>query len=124
MLARGEHKLVAVHGQPDQLYNVVADPGETRNLADDAQQGATLHGMQLELNVGWDPEAIRRDVLASQAERRAVIGALRLDPVTAWDYQPPPKASEQYVRLLNAQQTASAARVPRLDYLPRDKEQS
>ena len=115
MLARGAYKLVTILGQPDQLYNLEADPGETRNLAGDAQQVDTLQAMRAELSAGWDPEALRRDVLASQAARRAVIGALKLDTTTTWDYQPLPRASEQYVRQLNAQQTAAATRVPRLE---------
>ena len=114
MLALREHKLVAVLGQPDQLYDLEADPGETRNLTHDDEQVGTLQAMRNALNAGWDPLALRRDVLASQAERRAVIGALKLDTPTAWDYQPAPQASEQYVRRLNAQRTAAAARVPRV----------
>ena len=52
-------------------------------------------------------------MLASQAERRAVIAALKLDAVTSWDYHPVTRASELYVRRRNAQQTAAEARVPR-----------
>lgn len=112
MLVQADHKLVYVHGQPDQLYDLTADPGEQQNLALDPAQAAILHRLRAALVAKWDPAATRHAVLSSQAERRAVIAALKLDTVTSWDYQPVDDAGNRYVRHRNAQQTAAAARVP------------
>ena len=94
MLRRGPYKLIVSPGDPDQVYDVVADPDETVNLA-----GGPDHAeLRAEVDERWDLEALERDVLASQAERRLVAEALGHGAHASWDYAPSVDAATAYVR--------------------------
>jgi choline-sulfatase len=94
MLRRGAYKLIVSPGDPDQLYDVVADPAETVNLAG----GAAHADLRAEVDARWDLDALERDVLASQAERRLVTAALAEGEHTPWDFAPAVDAATAYVR--------------------------
>jgi choline-sulfatase len=46
----------------------------------------------------WDSEALFRDVVASQQQRRLVFEALMSGARTLWDYEPPRNDARAYVR--------------------------
>jgi choline-sulfatase len=98
MVRRGAHKLVVSPGDPDQLYDVAADPHETADLSGDPAHAAVLGELRAEVESRWDLAALERDVLASQAERRAVASALGEGVPTSWDFAPKVDAATAYVR--------------------------
>ncbi|WP_138933628.1 choline-sulfatase [Roseovarius arcticus] len=83
---------------PDQLFDLDADPHELRNLADDPANAATLKRFSDMADARWDLEAFDAAIRESQARRWVVYEALREGGYYPWDYQPLKKASEQYMR--------------------------
>ncbi|MBB4196741.1 choline-sulfatase [Rhodoblastus sphagnicola] len=95
MIRRGRWKFIHAPGDPDQLYDLDADPDELENLADSAPEAKDFRA---ETARRWPLEAIKADVLASQGRRTLVADALRRGHPTAWDYQPPGTAATAYIR--------------------------
>jgi choline-sulfatase len=85
MVRRGPLKYIRCPGDPDLLYDLEADPGERRSLADHPG----LAALQAEATARWDLEALRQDVVASQRRRRLVARALARGHQTHWDWPPP-----------------------------------
>jgi choline-sulfatase len=100
-LVRGRHKLIYTHGQPDQLHDLEADPLEWTNLAppDGPPAAAALaEGLKSRLLDGWDPARADQEVRQSQHRRAFLKEALFAGRYAPWDYQPPGRAAEEYVR--------------------------
>jgi choline-sulfatase len=97
-LRRGRWKLNLCTLDPDQLFDLEADPQETRNLAADPAHAGTLAELKAAALARWDLDRFDADVRASQARRWVVYEALRQGGYFPWDYQPLKKASEQYMR--------------------------
>jgi len=72
MIRQGQWKYVHYHGEPAELYDLAADPGEKRNLAGRAELATLEAGLRARLLQGWDPDEIDRRVRRSQADRRLV----------------------------------------------------
>ena len=83
---------------PDQLFDLEADPHELQNLADDPAHAGTLQTLRAKSEARWDLARFDADVRASQARRWVVYEALRQGGYYPWDYQPLQKASERYMR--------------------------
>ena len=83
---------------PDQLFDLDADPHELTNLADVPAHQGTRDQLRAKSDARWDLERFDADVRASQARRWVVYEALRQGGYYPWDYQPLQKASEQYMR--------------------------
>ncbi len=83
---------------PDQLFDLEADPHELCNLAGDAAHAGTLAQLQAKAEARWDLAAFDAAVRESQARRWVVYEALRKGGYYPWDYQPLQKASERYMR--------------------------
>jgi choline-sulfatase len=98
MIRAGRFKLIVCRDDPDQLYDLEADPLELTNLAAAPEHGSTVEALRGELAARLDLAAIEPRVLASQRERRLVAAGLNAGDVAAWDYQPHVDASSQYVR--------------------------
>ncbi|CAM3940779.1 choline-sulfatase [Phaeobacter inhibens] len=83
---------------PDQLFDLEADPQELDNLAGDPAHAGTLQTLRAKSEARWDLGRFDAEVRASQARRWVVYGALRQGGYYPWDYQPLQKASERYMR--------------------------
>ncbi|TNJ46302.1 choline-sulfatase [Phaeobacter sp. B1627] len=97
-LRQGRYKLNLCRLDPDQLFDLEADPHERRNLADDPDHAQAYRALKSMAAERWDLERYDADVRQSQARRWVVYEALREGGYFPWDYQPLQKASERYMR--------------------------
>lgn len=97
MIRRGRYKYVHFQSDPDQLYDLETDPLEVKNLAAAPEHADRVAGLRQEIAKGWDLEALRKTVVASQRRRRYLNQIIR-DQNVAWDYQPVADARNLYIR--------------------------
>ena len=83
---------------PDQLFDMDADPHELTNLAEVPAHQGTRGQLRAKSEARWDLDKYDADVRKSQARRWVVYEALREGGYYPWDYQPLQKASERYMR--------------------------
>jgi choline-sulfatase len=98
MVRRGRWKFIHCPVDPDQLYDLEADPEEVNNLATAFACAAVVADFKAEVTARWDLGALHQKVLASQARRRLVSRALFEGRHTAWDHQPIRDASTLFMR--------------------------
>jgi choline-sulfatase len=98
MIRRDRWKFVRMPGDPDQLFDLEADPHELRNLAGDDGRTAEARAFGEEAEARWGFDAIERRVRESQQARLAVFRALTQGRPFPWDFQPARPAAEQYTR--------------------------
>ncbi|MEL6452718.1 MAG: choline-sulfatase [Pseudomonadota bacterium] len=97
-LRYGQWKYTRCTLDPDQLFDLEADPHELENLAEVPAHQGTRSQLQAKAEARWDLARFDADVRASQARRWVVYEALRQGGYFPWDYQPLQKASERYMR--------------------------
>ncbi|MFC2969565.1 choline-sulfatase [Acidimangrovimonas pyrenivorans] len=97
-LRDGRYKYTACGADPEQLFDLDADPGETTNLATDPAHAEAMARLRGIAEARWDLPAYDAEVRQSQARRWVVYEALRNGAYFPWDYQPLRKASERYMR--------------------------
>ncbi|MCA2008014.1 choline-sulfatase [Tritonibacter mobilis] len=113
-LRSGQYKLNLCTLDPDQLFDLDADPHERTNLANDPSHAEAYAKLKAIAAERWDLERFDADVRASQARRWVVYEALRQGGYFPWDYQPLQKASERYMRNhMDLNIVEDAARFPR-----------
>ncbi len=88
MIRRGRFKFVTSKGDPDQLYDLDADPDETANLADAPEHADLIEELSAEAARLWDNDAISADVRRSQKRRLFIKQALTQGERPSWDYLP------------------------------------
>ena len=98
MIRHGRYKYTCCPGDPEQLFNLEADPDELVNLADTVSEAETISGFRAAAAAHWDPVALRDAVIADQRRRVFINGALRKGEYCAWDYNPSRNASDEYTR--------------------------
>ena len=98
MIRRGDLKYVHCDTDPPQLFDLAKDPAELTNRATDPDYAQAARAFAAEVTSRWDSAAIRRDVIATQVQRRAVNAAMEAGAAAHWDYTPPRDASREYVR--------------------------
>lgn len=83
---------------PEQLFDLEADPHELTNQAANPAHAAILAEFRTEADARWDLARFDADVRSSQARRWVVYEALRNGAYYPWDHQPLLKASERFMR--------------------------
>ncbi len=115
MLRQDSFKFVHCPGDPDQLYDLHADPDERVNLAASPAHASAAAAFRAEVAGRWDLERLHQDVLASQRRRRFVAEALRQGTPAPWDHQPVRDASQLYMRNhMRLDDLEAMARFPRV----------
>jgi choline-sulfatase len=94
MIRRGRYKYISCSTDPEQLFDLEADPNELENLTGHEM----LADFRREAEQYWDSDAMRAAVIANQKRRRAVHAALRVGRYQGWDFNPLRDASEEYTR--------------------------
>jgi choline-sulfatase len=96
MIRRGRWKLVYYHGYRPQLFDLVTDPHEQDDLAEDARHAAIRDALQAKALADWDPDRIRRRMLERRGDKD-VLGAWarRMHPPSQylWEF----KAEENWL---------------------------
>jgi choline-sulfatase len=98
MLRRGPYKFIHAPGDPDQLYDLAADPDERSNRAGEAGMADVVAAFRREIAARWDLPALDAAVRASQRRRRVVATALAMGRTAPWEFQPFVDAAQQYMR--------------------------
>ncbi|BAO89539.1 choline-sulfatase [Caballeronia cordobensis] len=98
MIRRGRFKFIHTSVDPDQLYDVEADPFERENLAGDERHAARVAEFRAEVAQRWNLDALHRDVLTSQQRRHFHFAATTRGTIQSWDWQPHVDASQRYMR--------------------------
>jgi choline-sulfatase len=129
MIRRGDWKYITCPADPDQLYNLKADPQERVNLAllpskhplVTPEVSKAQADFVAEAKAKWDMPAITSAVLLSQRQRRLAWAALRTGHFTSWDYNPPHDGREMYIRShIPLDDLELRARFPPVDHKGRD----
>jgi choline-sulfatase len=116
MIRRGVWKFIHSAPDPDQLYDVSADPGERDNLAALTVHAERVAEFRREIARRWNLSALDAAVRESQRRRRFVDSALTKGEVHSWDFQPYRDAARSYVRnTIPLDDLEAMARFPRVD---------
>jgi choline-sulfatase len=98
MIRRDKWKFIHSPTDPDQLYDLAADPKERGNLAGRPEHVGQVAEFRAEVARRWDLAALDAAVRESQHRRRLVNAALTKGETRAWDFQPFKDAAKSYVR--------------------------
>jgi choline-sulfatase len=121
MIRTGAWKFIHTPTDPDQLFDLDADPLEQTNLATSPAQAARLADFRSRIAARHDIARLTRDVMASQQSRLMLFKALSAGKVYPWDFQPLRDASEQYTR--NRQGVTERDRLSRFPKAPEPHKQ-
>ena len=84
MLRRGRYKYVRCDGDPEQLYDLEADPHERDDIAETAPD--VCAELRAAVERRYDIPALREAIVRSQDERRLVVAALNTGRGESWSY--------------------------------------
>jgi hypothetical protein len=73
MIRSGRWKYCYYHGEPPELFDLVADPREHHNLAGSPDVAAIESALKRRVLAGWNPDEVERQIRRSQ-RARGIIG--------------------------------------------------
>ncbi len=116
MVRKGRFKFIYTHGHPDLLFDLVADPSELTNLADDANFADVLADLKALALRDWNPVALTIQVRDSQRQRKII----KTTPGTApqWDFIARTGDETRYVRAQGVDATKGRLRLPQVPEVP------
>src|SRR5699024_10406556 len=85
MIRRGRYKYVCSTPDPDQLFDLEADPQELNNLAENPDYRELCAQFRAEAEQRWDSDKLYQQVVSSQRRRKLISRALQQGQVTPWD---------------------------------------
>ncbi|HEU5138586.1 MAG TPA: choline-sulfatase [Bacillales bacterium] len=88
MLRKGQYKYVYVHEHKPLLFDLLADPEEIHNLAQNTEFKPLLQEFQQRIASEIDITSIRKDIIQSQQERLLLTESLNAGKKTSWDHKP------------------------------------
>jgi choline-sulfatase len=97
-LRHGPYKFNRCLLDPDQLFDLDADPHELTNVFEDPEHAKAAQTLAAMADERWNLPQFDRDVRKSQARRKVVYEALRNGQYYPWDHQPLKQASERFMR--------------------------
>ena len=113
-IRQGRWKFVRCLADPDQLFDLEADPRELLNLAAQPAFAEIVAEFDVETRRRWDLPRFDAEVRQSQARRHVTYEALRNGAYYPWDFQPLQRASERYMRNhMNLDNLEDSQRFPR-----------
>ncbi len=113
-LREGRWKYTRCKLDPEQLFDLDADPQEGVNLTGDPVHAETLSHFQELADGIWDLDRFDAEVRESQARRWTVYQALRQGKYEPWEFQPAEDASSRYMRNhMDLNEVEENARYPR-----------
>jgi choline-sulfatase len=86
MVRLRNYKYITVNGYPPQLFDLDKDPEETANVAGRRQYSAIEKTLEARAARGWDGNALRKAVIASQQERAVIRSMRQYGTPPHWDY--------------------------------------
>lgn len=99
MVRLNNFKYIYTHGHPSQLYDLKADPLEMNNLSGNLKYENVESNLKALTLKDWDPVALEKEILKSQAERKVVNEAMKKSRgYTNWSYEVDRKDAKRYVR--------------------------
>jgi choline-sulfatase len=98
MIRRDSLKFVSSPGDPDQLFDLEADPAELTNVAAVLKHADEVAAFREEVARRWDLGVLRNQVVDSQRRRRLIARALSVGSPSSWDYEPDQDSTRRYVR--------------------------
>ena len=98
MLRKGRYKYTCCPADPEQLFDLDADPDELDDLARAPRGRDVLEEFRALARAHWDVERVHREVLADQRRRRFLDSTLRRGRRVSWDHQPARDAAAEYTR--------------------------
>ena len=97
MIRRGRFKYTNIQDANPQLFDVVADPGEWRNLAGQPEYKDIEKELHDIIVTTFDTDGIQPEIQRRLQCKKIILPAMHRNG-THWDYQPFFDASKQYVR--------------------------
>lgn len=99
MVREGSYKYIYVHGHEPMLFDLSRDPLERDNLMGRAEVAEVEERLRVSLLSDWNPEAINRRILESQAGRETIWSVMRdASKRDNWSYEVRKGDKERYVR--------------------------
>jgi len=100
-------KYIHCETDPALMFDLAADPHETRNLVGDPAYADQQAQFERIVSETWNLSAVKADVLECQRQRRVVENAHAMGATPSWDYDLVHPGTNQYFRAMPVNPSAS-----------------